>query len=438
MGASSCGYNAINEMILGSPAMCPNHLFRVLRHLAAAAVLAWAGQGLVAEVRAEPAAWISEVRLGQHRDHTRIVMRLDRSVKFELFTLEAPYRIVIDFPEVGWRIDPAAGNQARGLVKGYRYGSYKPGTSRMVIDLTGPATVVNRFLLPPDASVADYRLVFDLAPAEPAAYTITAGWKGPAEPTEPEPEIRTGKPQRARNKMPIIVVDAGHGGVDPGATGVSGTLEKDIVLKVAQSLAEKLRSTGRYKVVMTRDEDIFLSLKARVAIARKNKADLFISVHADSAPASHARGASVYTLSEQASDREAEALARSENQSDIIAGVDLAKEPDIVTSILIDLAQRETNNSSAQFAQILIPELHTVGNLTLRTHRFAGFQVLKSIDVPSVLIELGYLTNADDESAMRGNRWRRNMAVAIARSVDAYFAADPVKQTRAQAGTPGE
>jgi N-acetylmuramoyl-L-alanine amidase len=189
---------------------------------------------------------------------------------------------------------------------------------------------------------------------------------------------------------------------------------------------------------MTRDEDIFLSLKARVAIARKNKADLFISVHADSAPASHARGASVYTLSEQASDREAEALARSENQSDIIAGVDLAKEPDIVTSILIDLAQRETNNLSAQFAQILIPELHTVGNLTLRTHRFAGFQVLKSIDVPSVLIELGYLTNADDESAMRGNRWRRNMAVAIARSVDAYFAADPVKQTRAQAGTPGE
>jgi N-acetylmuramoyl-L-alanine amidase len=217
------------------------------------------------------------------------------------------------------------------------------------------------------------------------------------------------------------VIDPGHGGVDPGATGVSGILEKDIVLQVSRGVAENLRAGGKYKVIMTRDEDIFLSLKARRAFARKNRADLFISVHADAAPASGARGASVYTLSEQASDREAEALARSENQADIIAGVDLGKEPDIVTSILIDLAQRQTNNQSAQFAQILIPELHTVGSLTLRTHRFAGFQVLKSVDVPSVLIELGFLTNAEDESAMRGNRWRRNMAVAISRAVDAYF-----------------
>ncbi|MFN8947786.1 MAG: N-acetylmuramoyl-L-alanine amidase, partial [Alphaproteobacteria bacterium] len=222
---------------------------------------------------------------------------------------------------------------------------------------------------------------------------------------------------------------------DPGATGVSGTKEKEIVLKVAQSLAEKLRKTGRYKVIMTRDEDIFLSLKARVAIARKNRADLFISIHADAAPAATARGASVYTLSERASDREAEALARSENQSDIIAGIDLANEPDIVTSILIDLAQRETNNLSAQFAQILIPQLHTVGSLTLRTHRFAGFQVLKSIDVPSVLVELGFLTNADDENAMRGSKWRRNMAEAIARAVDGYFASDPGKKGREHAAS---
>jgi N-acetylmuramoyl-L-alanine amidase len=420
-------------MILGTATRQEASRAGAARILAAMLALAWLAALLVAPVRAEPVAWISDVRLGQHRDHTRVVMRLDRNVKFDLFTLDAPYRIVIDFPEVGWRIDPRAGSHALGLVKGYRYGSYKPGTSRMVIDLAGPVTVANRFLLPPDRAVGEYRLVLDLAPTDPAAYAASAGWKGQAEPAEPEPEIRSGKPQRARNKLPIIVVDAGHGGIDPGATGVSGTQEKDIVLKVAQSLADNLRRSGKYKVVMTRDEDIFLSLKARVAIARKNKADLFISVHADSAPAAHARGASVYTLSEQASDREAEALARSENQSDIIAGIDLAKEPDIVTSILIDLAQRETNNLSAQFAQILIPELHTVGSLTLRTHRFAGFQVLKSVDVPSVLIELGYLTNTDDESAMRGSRWRRNMAVAIARAVDAYFEADPGKQTREQA-----
>lgn len=379
---------------------------------------------------AEPRAWVSDVRLGQHKDHTRVVMRLDKQVPFEVFTLADPYRIVVDFPEIGWRIDPSLSRPSLGLVRGYRYGSYKPGTSRMVIDLAGPAKVMNRFLLPPSENSGDFRFVLDLAPTDPGSYAEAAGWKGAGEAVEPELDIRSSSGKASRNKTPLIVIDAGHGGVDPGATGASGTLEKDIVLQVAKGVAENLRNSGRYKVIMTRDTDIFLSLKARVAIARKNKADLFISVHADAAPASGARGASVYTLSEQASDREAEALARSENQSDIIAGVDLGKEPDIVTSILIDLAQRQTNNQSAMFAQLLIPELHTVGSLTQRTHRFAGFRVLKSVDVPSVLIELGFLTNLEDESAMRGNRWRRNMATAIARAVDTYFDKAPVQQSQ--------
>lgn len=379
---------------------------------------------------AEPRAWVSEVRLGQHKEHTRVVMRLDRQVPFDVFTLADPYRIVLDFPEIGWRIDPSLSRPSLGLVRGYRYGSYKPGTSRMVIDLTGPAKIMNRFLIPPSGNAGEFRLVLDLAPTDAGSYAQVAGWKGSGETVEPEPTIRPSSGQAARNKTPVIVIDAGHGGVDPGATGASGTLEKDIVLEVAQGVADNLRKSGRYKVIMTRDTDIFLSLKARVAIARKNRADLFISVHADAAPASGARGASVYTLSEQASDREAEALARSENQSDIIAGVDLGKEADIVTSILIDLAQRQTNNQSAMFAQLLIPELHTVGSLTQRTHRFAGFRVLKSVDVPSVLIELGFLTNLEDESAMRGNRWRRNMAVAIARAVDTYFDKAPLQQSQ--------
>jgi N-acetylmuramoyl-L-alanine amidase len=157
-------------------------------------------------------------------------------------------------------------------------------------------------------------------------------------------------------------------------------------------------------------------------------------VHADSAPGSTAQGASVYTLSEQASDREADALAKSENQSDIIAGVDLTKEADIVTSILIDLAQRETKNSSAKFAQILVPELQTVGSLTHKTHRFAGFRVLKAPDVPSVLIEVGYLSNDTDESSMRSTRWRRGMAGAIARSVDSYFRRTRRDQAQGSAG----
>lgn len=385
---------------------------------------------------AEPATWVSDVRLGKHEDHTRIVLKISGKVEFQAFTLADPYRIVVDFPEVGWRIDPATTPGAVGLVKGFRYGLYKPGRSRMVIDLAGPAAIANKFLLPPERAGGEYRLVLDFVPVDRSTYLTTAGWNHDpdaadqaAQDTEPAAPVGNA----TANKIPIVVIDAGHGGVDPGATGVSGVHEKDIVLSLAKSVADALRQTGRYKVIMTRDEDIFLSLKARVAVGRRNRADLFISIHADSAPGSTATGASVYTLSEQASDREAEALAKSENQSDIIAGVDLTKEADIVTSILIDLAQRETKNNSAKLAQLLIPELQRVGNLTHKTHRFAGFRVLKAPDVPSVLIEVGYLTNQSDESTMRSGRWRRGMAAAIARAVDTYFKRNRREQSMAPA-----
>jgi N-acetylmuramoyl-L-alanine amidase len=219
----------------------------------------------------------------------------------------------------------------------------------------------------------------------------------------------------------VVVIDAGHGGVDPGATGVDGTYEKDIVLPLAKALRDALERTGKYTVVMTRDTDIFLSLRARVAVGRRAKADLFVSLHADSAPDAYVRGASVYTLSEKASDKEAEALARSENQSDIIAGVDLTNESDVVTSILIDLAQRETKNNAVKFAQMLVPELQRAGDVTEKSHKFAGFVVLKAPDVPSVLIECGYVSNQTDESTMTTSRWRRNMAQGIGRAIDRYF-----------------
>jgi N-acetylmuramoyl-L-alanine amidase len=219
----------------------------------------------------------------------------------------------------------------------------------------------------------------------------------------------------------VVVIDAGHGGVDPGATGVDGTHEKELVLSLAKALRAALESTGKYTVVMTRDSDIFLSLKARVAVGRRANADLFVSLHADSAPGSGVRGASVYTLSEKASDKEAEALAKSENQSDIIAGVDLTNEGDIVTSILIDLAQRETKNNAVKFAQVLVPELQRAGEVTQKSHRFAGFRVLKAPDVPSVLIEVGYLSSREDESVMNTNRWRKRMADSIVRAIDRYF-----------------
>lgn len=367
-----------------------------------------------------PQIVVSDARIGQHNDHTRFVLSLSDKVAFSVFTLADPYRIVVDFPEVGWHLDPST-LKGSGLIRGYRFGLYRPGKSRMVIDLSGPAKIANKFLLPPEGE-RRYRLVLDLAPTDRIGYVATAGWpQGQDEgivPDEPAVEPISPKPANAKR---VVVIDAGHGGVDPGATGVDGTNEKDLVLSLAKALRSAMEASGKYTVIMTRDSDIFLSLKARVAVGRRAKADLFISLHADSAPDGEVRGASVYTLSEKASDKEAETLAREENQSDIIAGVDLSKESDIVTSILIDLAQRETKNSSVKFAQALVPELQRAGDITQKSHRFAGFRVLKAPDVPSVLVEVGYLSNPTDESAMNTSRWRRSMAAAITRAVDRYF-----------------
>jgi len=373
----------------------------------------------VSPAAAAPKTVIDEVRLGRHGDHTRFVLDISGDIEFEIFTLADPYRIVVDFPEVGWRLDPSASQGPVGLVKGFRYGLFRPGRSRLVIDLSGPGAVVNKFLLPPEGS-RGYRLVLDLKPTDRKTYLATAGWPADGKaPQDSEPDIdTTAKPKSAKR---VVVIDPGHGGVDPGATGVTGTYEKDVVLALGKSLRDALERTGKYTVVMTRDTDIFLSLRARVAVGRRAKADLFVSLHADSAPGTGVHGASVYTLSERASDKEAAALARSENQSDIIAGVDLTNEPDIVTSILIDLAQRETKNNSVKFAQLLVPELQRAGGVTHKSHRFAGFVVLKAPDVPSVLIEVGYLSNRSDESVMKSRRWRRRMAESISNAVGTYF-----------------
>jgi len=386
------------------------------------AAVASSGMAENAAARPAPQILVSDLRIGQRGEHTRFVLNISDKVDFEVFTLADPYRIVIDFPEVAWRLEPGAVQGPTGLIKGFRFGLYRPGRSRMVIDMTGPTVIANKFLLPPDGE-RGYRLVLDLKPTDRIGYLATAGWpKGAAEPTSPadEPPVEdfSDKPANAKR---VVVIDPGHGGVDPGATGVDGTYEKDLVLPLGKALRDALERTGKYTVVMTRDTDIFLSLKARVAVARRSKADLFVSLHADSAPDSFVRGASVYTLSEKASDKEAEALAKAENQSDVIAGVDLTNESDVVTSILIDLAQRETKNNAVKFAQNLVPELQRAGDVTQKSHRFAGFRVLKAPDVPSVLIEVGYVSNRLDESVMGTNRWRRVMTTAISRAIDRYF-----------------
>jgi N-acetylmuramoyl-L-alanine amidase len=224
-----------------------------------------------------------------------------------------------------------------------------------------------------------------------------------------------------RDRIPVIVLDAGHGGKDPGAVGANGAMEKDITLRMAKELRALLEATGRYKVILTREEDRLLALRQRIDVARTAEADLFISLHADHIEKSALRGASVYTLSENASDAEAAALAARENKEDLIAGVDLSSQSAMVTSILIDLAQRETKNLSARFASLLSEELADRTLVLRNSHRFAGFVVLKAPDVPSVLLELGYLSNAEDEAALASKRHRRVLAAAIGDALDRYF-----------------
>jgi N-acetylmuramoyl-L-alanine amidase len=228
------------------------------------------------------------------------------------------------------------------------------------------------------------------------------------------------KPQR-RSKRKVIVIDPGHGGVDPGALGASGIYEKDLTLAAARDFKRRLDATGKFEVYLTRDQDIFIRLRDRIAIARAKAADLFISIHADTISNSGIRGLSVYTLSEKASDKEAADLAEKENKSDLIAGIDLSSESPEVTNILIDLAQRETMNDSSRFAGQLVDELKSVSRVLPNTHRFAGFAVLKAPDVPSVLVEMGFLSNSQDDKALRDPHYRAKMAEALATAVGRFF-----------------
>ncbi|WP_245689190.1 N-acetylmuramoyl-L-alanine amidase [Roseospirillum parvum] len=377
------------------------------------------------------AAWAAVealgMRFGSHQGFTRFVVELGAGVDFSLFTLADPYRVVVDLPEVDFApLDPHT--QARGLVEQVRYGLFNPGQSRMVLDLKEPAEVLKVFTLSPRDG-HPWRLVIDLAATGRNAFLAGAGpGKRVGAYSAPKPEpLLEGTPdprQRGAGGKPIIALDPGHGGVDPGAIGVSGIHEKEITLAAARQLRQLLEATGRYKVVLTRDRDMSVRLRQRIAIARHAGADLFISLHADSIKNTGVRGLSVYTLSEDASDAEAAALAEAENKADIISGMDFSHESPEVTDILIDLAQRETMNLSARLAAKLVDSLSRDFQLLRRTHRFAGFAVLKSPDVPSVLLEMGYLSNREEERKLRTAAYRKRLMEAVVATVDRYFTQD--------------
>jgi len=392
------------------------------RFLAVFAVaICLASATLALPARAAPG--VTDLRVGLHPDKVRFVLDLTDRIDFFIFQLPDPYRVVIDLPQLGFDLPESVHSRRVGAISGWRYGLFEPGTSRVVIDATAPMAVKSAFILPPSGSNG-HRLVVDLVPTDRESFLASSNESVARRVALRAPSIAAPSgsqaPGRRADSRRVIVIDPGHGGVDPGALGHSDH-EKDIVLAAAQTLARRLEQTGRYRVVMTRDRDVFVRLRERIAIARKAGADLFLSLHADSIDDKSLRGLSVYTLSETASDDEAAALAASENKVDIIAGIDLSDQAPEVTDILIDLAQRRTKNLSARLAAYVVQEMVDVTPLLRRPHRFAGFAVLKAPDVPSVLVELGFLSNSTDLKNLHSAAFRDKVAIGLARAVDGYF-----------------
>jgi len=374
---------------------------------------------LAATVEQEVVA--SDLRIGGDDKQTRFVVDLNRKIDFAAFTLADPYRVVVDLPQVNFKLPAKAGTQSRGLIKAFRYGLIMQGGSRIVLDAKGPVRIEKAFVL--DAAEGQpARLVLDLAAIDRAAFMRNISLQTrPAHNTGAKPSEPSVKADG--DARPLIVVDPGHGGIDNGTKGSGGELEKDIVLAFSQALREKLESGGKYRVAMTRVDDSFIQLSERVRFARTRGAALFISVHADALPRKEglAEGATVYTLSETASDAEAARLAEAENKADVIAGVDLTAEPNDVANILVDLAQRETKTFSMQFARTVVDELKSAARMHKHPLKSAGFKVLTAPDVPSVLIELGYMSTKDDLKQLNSPAWRARTAQGVVKAVEAFF-----------------
>lgn len=370
------------------------------------------------------------VRMGQHDDRTRFVVEMSEPVAMHTFTLTNPNRVVIDMPAVKWHLEGPPRTGGYGAVRSYRYGTFRKGNSRFVIDLGQPVAVAEPMVLQPDNG-SGYRIVFDLFPTTQAKFDRTAGWPTELRASDNAAQLaalpKNPPPLRSRIKR-VIVIDPGHGGPDPGTHSADGQAEKDLVLAVSLQLERVLLARG-YTVHMTRDSDVAVELPERRAIAQSWHADLLISIHANSQPTSTAvSGLSIYTLSEKGSDAEARAVAKKENEADKRSGAERAGDND-VASILLALSQRDTMNKSSRFAEAAIASLRNETDiLPHKPHRDAAFVVLKSPEVPSVLIELGYMTNPDEARKMQTDGWRARVARAIAAAVDRQF------MTAAEAG----
>lgn len=390
----------------------------------AGAVTVGPERAMVPVAGAGPIPTASGARVVGDETSTRFVLDLDSAVNVGAFTLGDPYRVIVDLPEIAFALPKDAGSEGRGLVSGWRYGLFAKGRSRIVLDATGPVKIEKAFSVPP-ADGQPARLVVELVRTtaedfrtdlQRTALTREASNEVPVEKSD-----RIAAPGQGKKARPLVLLDPGHGGVDSGTVSPGGTLEKDIVLTFAFQVKKVLEASGKVDVAMTRDDDRFIPLGDRVRIARDQAADLFVSIHADSVRQGDVRGATVYTLSDRASDKEAAALAAKENASDIIAGLDLDAANDEVSDILVELTRRETKNFSVAFANTLVTEMSATTRMIRNPHRYAGFRVLKAPDVPSVLVEIGYLSNGQDEKLLTSEEWRTRNASAIAGAIVSFF-----------------
>jgi N-acetylmuramoyl-L-alanine amidase len=384
---------------------------------------------LKAQGDADSKARISAIRLVGDEGRTRLIVDIDRETGFGLLRLHNPYRLVVDLrhSNFGFEQDPV---EARGLVTDYRYGMVGPGRARIVLDLGGPVNVVQSFMMKP-ADGQPARFVLDLAPGTVEDYARAAAQQRQ---TQAAGVGRKGDKLTVRRKSskPVVVIDPGHGGIDTGAVVSRDLVEKNLTLAFSRKLADLLNARGHVEAILTRTEDVFMSLGNRVKTARLNEAALFVSVHADIVPQDYVRGATVYTVSDEASDDLAERMAERENRSDVMAGLSIDDEPEEVADILFDLARRETKNLSIRFARTLIGDIRSKLTLNKSPWRRASFLVLKAPDVPSVLFELGYISNEEDQELLISTEWQQETARLTAGAIERFLVPDKVSAQAAE------